>query len=180
MTNIRSFAQSLFVAAVFATPCLAQRVPLEQRIQRVIDRPEFAHAIWGIQISSLDSNRVVYARNETKLFTPGSTTKLLTMGTALGVLGADHRFVTRVYRTGPIRAGVLEGDLVLLASGDPNLSARLKPDGTLAFENEDHSYDADPNTRAVPGDPMLVLNMLASQVKKAGIRRVRGSVIVDA
>ena len=83
-------------------------MPLDSRIRRVIDRPEFAHAIWGIQISSLDSGRVVYALNETKLFTPGSTTKLVTEGTALGVLGADHRFVTRVYRTGPIRAGVLE------------------------------------------------------------------------
>ena len=155
-------------------------MPLDRRIQRVIDRPEFAHAIWGIQISSLDSGRVVYALNETKLFTPGSTTKLVTEGTALGVLGSDHRFVTRVYRTGPVRAGVLEGNLVLLASGDPNLSARLKPDGTLAFENVDHAYDADPNTRAVPGDPLLVLKMLARQVKQAGITRVRGSVIVDA
>src|SRR6185503_16771283 len=89
-------------------------------------------------------------------------------------------FTTRVYRTGPVRAGVLEGDLVLLASGDPNISARLKPDGTLAFENVDHSYDADPHTRAVPGNPLLVLNALARQVRAAGIRHVRGSVIVDA
>ena len=70
-----------------------------------------------------------------------------------------------------MRAGVLEGDLVLLASGDPNLSGRLKPDGTLAFENEDHSYDADPNTRAVPGDPLLVLNELAKQVRERGHQR---------
>ena len=155
-------------------------MPLDRRIQRILDRPEFAHAMWGIQFTSLDSNRVVYALNEQKLFTPGSTTKLVTEGTALGVLGADHRFTTRVYKTGPIRAGVLEGDLVLLASGDPNLSARLQPDGTLAFENEDHSYDADPNTRAVPGDPRLVLNKLARQVREKGITRVRGAVIVDA
>ncbi len=168
------------LASVPRGTALAQRMPLDRRIQRIIDRPEFAHAIWGIQFTSLDSNRVVYALNETKLFTPGSTTKLVTEGTALGVLGADHRFTTRVYRTGPVRAGVLEGDLVLLASGDPNLSARLKPDGTLAFENVDHAYDADPNTRAVPGDPLTILHKLARQVRQAGITRVRGSVIVDA
>lgn len=176
----RSLGLPLLAASILASPSLAQRTPLEQRIRRVIDRPEFAHAIWGIQITSLDSNRIVYALNESKLFTPGSTTKLVTEGTALGVLGADHRFVTRVYRTGPVRAGVLEGNLVLLASGDPNLSGRLKSDGTLAFENVDHSYDADPNTRAVPGDPLLVLNTLARKVREAGITRVRGSVIVDA
>jgi D-alanyl-D-alanine carboxypeptidase/D-alanyl-D-alanine-endopeptidase (penicillin-binding protein 4) len=176
----RSVALSLVTAASLSGTALAQRMPLDQRIQRIIDRPEFAHAIWGIQFTSLDSNRTIYALNETKLFTPGSTTKLVTEGTALGVLGADHRFTTRVYRTGPVRAGVLQGDLVLLASGDPNLSGRLEPDGTLAFQNVDHSYDADPNTRAVPGDPMAVLKKLARKVREAGITRVRGSVIVDA
>jgi PBP4 family serine-type D-alanyl-D-alanine carboxypeptidase len=170
----------VLLTAALASPLLAQRMPLDRRIQRVIDRPEFAHAMWGIQLTSLDSGRVIYALNENKLFTPGSTTKLLTEGTALGVLGADHRFTTRVYRTGPVRAGVIQGDLVLLASGDPNLSGRLKPDSTLAFENVDHAYDADPNTRAVPGDPLLVLRKLARQVRAAGITRVRGWVIVDA
>jgi D-alanyl-D-alanine carboxypeptidase len=159
----RSLALSLVAATSFAGSALAQRAPLDQRIQRVIDRPEFAHAMWGIQLTSLDSNRVLYALNETKLFTPGSTTKLVTEGTAMGVLGADYRFTTRVYRTGPVSNGVLQGDLVLVASGDPNLSGRLKPDGTLAFENVDHAYDADPNTRAVPGDPLLVLNDLAKK-----------------
>jgi D-alanyl-D-alanine carboxypeptidase/D-alanyl-D-alanine-endopeptidase (penicillin-binding protein 4) len=175
-----SVALSISAATIVASTALAQPVPLERRIQRIVDRPEFAHAIWGMQFTSLDSGRVVYALNETKLFTPGSTTKLLTMGTTMAVLGADHRFTTRVYRTGPVNAGLLEGDLVLLASGDPNLSARLGADGTLAFENEDHSYDADPDTRAVPGDPMMVLHQLARQVRQAGITRVRGSVIVDA
>ena len=178
--RVRTLLFPILAAPAFATPLIAQRAPLGERIQPVINRPEFAHAMWGIQFISLDSNRTVWALNEDKLFTPGSTTKLLTEGTAMGVLGADHRFTTRVYRTGPVRAGVLEGDLVLLASGDPNLSARLKPDGTLAFENEDHSYDGDPSTKAVPGDPLQVLRGLAKQVKAHGITRVRGAVIVDA
>jgi len=177
----RTLALTLLATSSFASPVAAQRPPLEERIRAVIDRPEFAHAMWGMQFTSLDSGRVVYALNAEKLFTPGSTTKLLTMGTAMGILGADHQFNTRVYRTGPVRQGVLEGHLVLLASGDPNLSARLrKADRTLAFENVDHSYDADPNTRAVPGDPLIVLRELARQVRQHGITRVRGSVIVDA
>src|SRR5678815_4689162 len=169
MRRARMLLLPMLAAPAFVTPLTAQQSPLGERIQRVMNRPEFAHAMWGIQFTSLDSGRVVYALNENKLFTEG---------TAMGVLGADHRFTTRVYRTGPVRAGVLEGDLVLLASGDPNLSARLKSDGTLAFENEDHSYDADPNTRAVPGDPLAVLRGLAKQVKARGITRVRGAVIV--
>jgi D-alanyl-D-alanine carboxypeptidase len=84
---------------------------------------------------------VLYAHNPHKLFVPGSVTKLLTEGTVLRLLGPDYRFHTYVYRTGPVStAGVIGGDLVLVASGDPNLSNRVRSDGTLAFENADHAY----------------------------------------
>jgi len=159
----------------------AQSNTLAQRIQAIMDRAEFKHALFGLEFYSLDKNKVLYSINADKLFTPGSTTKLLTEGTALSLLGADYRFHTRVYRTGRIDAdGVLDGDLILVASGDPNLSGRIKDDGTLAFENEDHSYDGDPNTRAVPGDPLLVIRRLAQQVAEKGIKKIRGNVIIDA
>ena len=177
----RTLALLLLSTAALPERGTAQRAPLEQRIRRITDRPEFARAMWGMQFTSLDSGRVVYALNAEKFFTPGSTTKVLTMGTAMAILGADHQFNTRVYRTGPVREGVLQGNLVLLASGDPNLSARFrKGNSTLTFENVDHSYDADPNTRAVPGDPLIVLRTLARQVRDRGIRRISGHVIVDA
>ena len=163
-----------------ASVVTAQSTTLEQRIESIMDRPEFRHAIFGIEFYSLDTRRVLYNINADKLFTPGSTTKLLTEGTALSLLGADFRFHTRVYRTGPIDAeGTLAGDLVLVASGDPNLSGRINADDTLAFENEDHSYDGDPNTRAVAGDPLLVIRRLAQQVAEKGIKKIRGRVIVD-
>ena len=109
-----------------------------------------------------------------------STTKLLSTGTSLALLGPDFRWTTPVYRTAPVdQAGTLHGDIILVASGDPNLSQRIKTDGTLAFENEDHSYGGSLDTRAVPGDPLAVLRDLASQVYKSGIRRVDGRVVVD-
>src|SRR5262249_60962020 len=49
----------------------------------------------------------------------------------------------------------------------------------LAFENVDHAYDASPDTRAVPGDPLAVIRELASQVAAKGIKRVTGRVLVD-
>src|SRR5690606_32266820 len=95
---------------------------LEARVRSIIERPEFSHSTWGVELYSLDSGRTVYSINGDKLFVPGSTTKLLTMGSALGLLGADYRFHTRVYRTGPVRSdGTLDGDLVLVASGDAKI-----------------------------------------------------------
>src|SRR3989441_10091174 len=159
---------------------MAQSTTLAQRVQTIMDRPEFRHALFGIEFYSLEAGKPIYSLNADKLFTPGSTTKLLTEGTALALLGADFRFHTRIYRTGAISAdGTLDGDLILVASGDPNLSGRVNAGGTLAFENEDHSYDGDPNTRGVPGDPLLVIRGLAQQIVDKGIKKVLGRVIVD-
>ena len=147
----------------------------------ILARPQFTDAIVAAEVFDLDSNRPLYVRNGRVLMEAASTTKLLTAGTSLALLGPGFRWTTPVYRTGPVDArGVLHGDLVLVAGGDPNLSQRIQPDGTLAFENEDHSYDGTYETRAVPGDPLAVLRDLALQVGRAGIKAVDGRVAVDA
>jgi len=144
-----------------------------------MSRPEFRHASFGVEIYSLDTQTPVFALNPDALFTPGSTTKLLTEGTALKLLGPDYRFRTPVYRTGEIGPdGVLSGDLVLVASGDPNLSNREQPDGTLAFADEDHTYGG-VESRLVPGDPLVVIRALAKQIAAAGVKHVAGRVLVD-
>ena len=153
---------------------------LTERLRPILGRPEFRHAIWGIELYSLDDERTVYSLNPDQLFTAASTTKLLTTGTALRLLGADYRFHTKVYRTGAIDgSGTLKGDLVLVASGDLNISGRIQPGDTLGFTNEDHAYDADPSTRAVPGDPLLVIRQLAGQVADHGVKRIAGRVLID-
>src|SRR5438093_13118195 len=175
----RLLSITLLLLAI-ASASIAQSTTLGQRIQSIMDRPEFRHAMFGIEFFSLDSGKPLYQLNADKLFVPASTTQLLTERTALELLGGDFRFRTRVYRTGSILPdGTLAGDLVLVASGDPNLSARVRSDGTLAFENEDHSYDGDPATRAVPGDPLLIIRKLAQQVAGANIKKIAGHVRID-
>src|ERR1041384_1574215 len=143
--------------AVQAGPSV-QAQSIAGRVEAVLRRPALAHAMAGVEFYDLAAGKAVYRLNGDKFFVPASTTKLLTVGTALELLGPDYRFHTRVYRTGPIAAdGTLEGDLVLVASGDPNLSGRIRPDGTLAFRDEDHSYAGE----AVDGDPLLVIRELA-------------------
>jgi D-alanyl-D-alanine carboxypeptidase/D-alanyl-D-alanine-endopeptidase (penicillin-binding protein 4) len=161
-------------------PAAGQTGSLASRIAEIVDRPAFRHAMFGIKVASLDRDTVLVSINADKLFVPGSTTKLLTIGTALELLGSDYRFHTKVFRTGPIGPdGTLGGNLVLVASGDPNLSQRIRGD-SLLFVDEDHSYGNDPATDVVPGDPLAVLRGLAAQVKAKGIKRITGSVTVDA
>ncbi|HEY2458446.1 MAG TPA: D-alanyl-D-alanine carboxypeptidase/D-alanyl-D-alanine-endopeptidase [Candidatus Acidoferrum sp.] len=152
---------------------------LEQRINKVMERPEFAHSRFGLKFITADNGDVVYELNSPQLFVPGSTTKLLSEGTMLEVLGADYRFHTKIYRTGPIKKdGTLQGDLVLVASGDLDLSNRIQPDGTLAFEDEDHSYGG-PDSKGLPGDRLVVMREFAKQIADKGIKRIKGRVLVD-
>ncbi|MDQ8154628.1 MAG: D-alanyl-D-alanine carboxypeptidase/D-alanyl-D-alanine-endopeptidase [Gemmatimonadota bacterium] len=162
-------------ALLFAAVLSAQPAP-PKKIQQVMDRPEFAHATWGMEFYDLASKKTLFSVNRDRLFVPGSTTKLVTTGTAFAALGADHQFRTRIYRTGPVRQGVVQGDIVLVASGDPNLTRWEHPAGSYGFVDQDHSYGGQP----LPGDPLGTLRQLAAQISARGVRGATGQVLVDA
>src|SRR6266478_3647996 len=86
-----------------AAPARAQsESTLAQRIQKIISRPEFAHANFGIEFCSLDTGKVLYALNADKLFLPASTTKTLTESALPATPRAGYRFQAQLYHTGPI------------------------------------------------------------------------------
>ena len=125
-----------FEIVITITPPLAAQPPsaLAERIQAGMSRPEFAHSNFGIEFFDVPTGQVLDALNADKMFVPASTTKLLAEGTVMVELGGDFRFHTFVYRTGEIdKQATLKGDVVLVSSGDPNLSNRIQADGTLAF-----------------------------------------------
>ncbi len=132
----------LLCAILIAVSAPAQNAStLLQRITQITTRPIFKHSTVGVEVYDLTAEKNLVAINEDKLFTSGSTTKVVTEGTALALLGANYRFHTRVYYTGSITPdGTLEGDLVLVASGDPNLSGRVMLEDTLDFSPFDHAY----------------------------------------
>lgn len=174
------FAPTVLLVAGVQTTNAQRSAGLDKEIQSILSRPEFRHARFGMEVYSLDSHKTIYKLNAQQLFVPGSTTKLLTEGTAMKLLGPDFRFKTKVYRMGPVDAqGTLKGDLVLVASGDPDLSGRLQPDGTLAFENEDHDYAPGPGAKVVPGNPLAAIDDLASQIARHGIHKIDGRILVD-
>src|SRR5580765_3839502 len=169
------------IALSFTMGCAAAAVgqqsqALGSAIQKVMDRPEFKRANFGVEFYALDTGNVIYSHNPDKLFVPASTTKILTEGALLANLGKDYRFHTKIFHTGKIdKKGHLKGDLILVASGDPNLSNRIQPDSTLSFVDEDHSYGGP----ALPGDPLTVIKQLAKQVRAKGIRRIDGRILID-
>src|SRR5438552_2180893 len=103
----------------------AKLKPLEKRIASLLAQPDLSRGFWGIEVVSLSTGKVLYAQNGDKLFTPASNTKLFTTAAALSLVGPDYTFRTTVETSGTLdKYGRLNGDLLLVGRGDPNLSGR--------------------------------------------------------
>lgn len=163
----------------FISPANIPGGELEDEIGAIMKRPLFKGSSFGILVTELKGGRIVYSHRPLALQAPASTTKLVSCAGALGLLGKDFRFHTRVIRTGELEDGVVNGDLVLIASGDPNLSQRPDKNDRLRFVDRDHSYAGFSEADLVPGDPLQVLRKLAEDVAGKGVREIKGDVVVD-
>ncbi len=132
----------------------AQRTSLQQLrrdITAATTGPGVQRAAWGVVVESLDRGDRLFELNARNLFVPGSVAKLVTLATAADSVGWDYRFETTLQSAGPIVDGVLQGDLLVVGSGDPALGGRAGDD----------------------------LDPLVSGLKSQGIRRIDGRIIGD-
>lgn len=186
MTAARLAATILAPLALAATASTAAAQeaperPVPPQVLEVINAPKYAGATWGIRVVDVESGRLVTSLGPDSLFFTGSVRKLFSVAEALDALGPGHRFVTPIHRRGRVDGdGVLDGDLVLEASGDLTLGGRTLPGGAVAFTSFDH-IEANSLGSAIltRPDPLAGIDALARQVAASGITRVRGDVVVD-
>jgi D-alanyl-D-alanine carboxypeptidase/D-alanyl-D-alanine-endopeptidase (penicillin-binding protein 4) len=130
---------------------------LQSRIAEILAKPELSSAMIGVKVASLDTGRVLFEENATKLMRPASNMKLYTVAAALDRLSPDYRFTTSVYAMNrPDSFGVIKGDVTIYGRGDPSIAAR--------FNN---------------GDYFKGINELASRIAAAGVKRIDGDLIGD-
>jgi serine-type D-Ala-D-Ala carboxypeptidase/endopeptidase (penicillin-binding protein 4) len=156
---------------------------LLEAIEQITSKPQYAHSNWHFRVEDRETGEVLFDQDGEAMSTTGSVLKVFSTSTALQLYGEDHTFRTPVFRTGRVRNGNLHGDLVLVASGDFSMGLREQPDGTMAYAsapNVDHTY-ANTGLPAIEvgADPLAALDGLAQQVAAAGIRSVRGDVVID-
>lgn len=138
---------------------------LAKRLDRRLDAPPFDKSLWGVSV--VDQNgKLLYGRNDHRLFTPASNAKLIVSAVASALLPADFTVRTSVYQAGPVVGGVLRGDLVLYGRGDPAFSRRCYATDTLV-------------AGACDRDPFARLRLLADTLKARGIRQVAGDLVGD-
>lgn len=169
MLHRRALLALLISCPLLASPGRAasrkSHPPLKKQIETILAQPDLSRGFWGIEIRSLDSGKALYSLNADKLFTPASNTKLFTTAAALALIGPDYKFRTTLETTGSLdKYGRLTGDLVLVGRGDPNLSGRELP------YNLRTQRDA---------DPARVLEQLADELVKKGVKYIDGDVVAD-
>ncbi|MEQ1757762.1 MAG: D-alanyl-D-alanine carboxypeptidase/D-alanyl-D-alanine-endopeptidase [Vicinamibacterales bacterium] len=149
----------VLMAAQFATPQAAQtpdappsaREQLARDIDAVLASPGVTRGTWGIAVRSLDTSESIFEHNARSLLVPASVAKLAALAAAVDAVGWDFRFETSLRATGEVVDGVLQGDLIVVGSGDPSIGGRAG-EGFAAW------VDA---------------------IKQAGITRVEGRLIGD-
>src|SRR5712692_6153019 len=156
----------LVVAPLLGAPVKAlQDRPLPDRVAGVLSAPDLARGFWVIEVVSLSTGKTLYSQNADKLFTPASNTKLFTTAAALALIGPDYKFRTTVETTGTLdRYGRLNGDLVLVGRGDPNLSGRELPYDLRTQRND---------------DPIQALESLADALVQKGVKFIDGDIVAD-
>lgn len=155
--------------------------PIPEEILAVMGKPRYQDSTWSLRVIDPDTGELIYNLKPDIVLLTGSLRKTISVGTALEALGPEHRFKTRVHRTGDVDGeGVLNGDLVLVAAGDLTLGGRVTPEGTIQYTNFDH-VDANAVGSAVltPQDPLTGLNELAQQVAASGVKEIKGDVVID-
>jgi serine-type D-Ala-D-Ala carboxypeptidase/endopeptidase (penicillin-binding protein 4) len=171
MPRRRSVAHLLPIVLLLVAPLLAAPVkplqdrPLQDRVAGVLSTPDLARGFWGIEVVSLSTGKTLYSQNADKLFTPASNTKLFTTAAALALIGPDYKFRTTVETTGTLdRYGRLNGDLILVGHGDPNLSGRELPYDLRTQRND---------------DPIQALESLADALVQKGVKFIDGDIVAD-
>jgi serine-type D-Ala-D-Ala carboxypeptidase/endopeptidase (penicillin-binding protein 4) len=127
---------------------------LQRDLDRILLAPALAHGYWGVEVRSLTTGRTLYSRNAERLLLPASNMKILTLAVAAQQLGWDFRFDTQLLAAGTIANGTLDGDLIVVGSGDPTIVDR---DGSAAALFADW----------------------ATRLRQAGVGTIRGRIVGD-
>ncbi len=119
---VKGWALALMLAtssAASAQP--AQTFVLPDNVAAALKTANVPPSAVGIAVTPLSGSGLTLTANENQPMNPASTMKLVTTLAGLEMLGPQYQWRTDLMSSAPLRNGVLEGDLWLRGSGDPQL-----------------------------------------------------------
>lgn len=127
---LATLARSLMLAAL-AGASQASGLPTE--VRQALQRAGVPASALSVVIEPAGEGPPRLSQHPERAVNPASLTKLVTTYMALERLGPAWSWSTPVSATGPVRDGVLEGDLVIAGRGDPTLVIERLWQGLLAL-----------------------------------------------
>src|SRR5690554_2021752 len=112
----------------------------------------------SIMVVDLESGEEVYAFDAFRALPTASIQKFLTTAAVLQTKGPDFQYETIVGYTGHIAQGRLDGNIVVVGSGDPTLGSGYFEDG----------WDMD-----------KLADTLSAYLEALGVQQIRGNVVID-
>ncbi len=109
----------------------------------------------SVLVIDIEDGSEILSHNAELPLIPASIMKCVTTATLLEKTGSGFRYETPVYYTGNLEGGVIDGNIVVEASGDPSLNSVHDPES--------------------PDFVTEIVDVLLA----AGVREVKGSVVVD-
>lgn len=111
--------------------------------------------VTSLCVLDLRTGDVLGEYNATTPVVPASVMKCVTTASLLRQVGQDWKYETPVYVTGPVRRGILEGNILVEGSADPSLNSR----------NNLESAD--------------IISEIVQALRDAKVDTVRGRIVVD-
>lgn len=124
-------------------------------LEAFLQNKTLTHAAVSFKAVDLSTGKTIASFNEKMAVIPASNMKIVTTATALDTLGAGFRYQTVLSYDGTVKEGVLDGNLYLTGSGDPTLGSEF-----------------------MIGDPEDFLKDCLAAVRKAGIKSIKGDIVV--
>ncbi|MES2101355.1 MAG: D-alanyl-D-alanine carboxypeptidase/D-alanyl-D-alanine-endopeptidase [Pseudomonadota bacterium] len=109
------------LALLVSVPCFATPDALPAPVTAALDRAKVPRDAVVAMVQEVDSAHPRLVWQADQPVNPASLMKLLTTFSALELLGPAWTWATPVWLQGPLRDGVLDGNLAIKGSGDPKL-----------------------------------------------------------
>ncbi|MDP9359814.1 MAG: D-alanyl-D-alanine carboxypeptidase/D-alanyl-D-alanine-endopeptidase [Acidobacteriota bacterium] len=130
---------------------------LPERIRSLMNGYVARSSDTSLQVVDVESGEVVAERNPHAPLAPASNMKLFTTAAAIDLLHPDFQVTTTVFMRGTLDAsGTLTGDVKVIGRGDPTIGGRF--------------HD---------GHATAVIDEWATDLKRAGVKTVRGNLIFE-
>ncbi len=122
--------------------------------------PQLKPAIVSFCVLNAKTGEQLVENNSKLAMTPASTMKIVTTSAALGMLGGNFRYETKITVEGTYDSvkGIINGNLIIKGSGDPTLNSEY-------FKKK--------------GDSTELVDVWAKVLKDKGVKKITGKIIAD-